>query len=115
MIKEGLKFLVSLGNPEPFRIGEYYYHDKKLVLVEVPRVETVEVRSLQGFIDFVNESKSKKSQYIHVSPDSVRLMSKSLTYSYRRDCYCEFKIDKPLDIMDRAVIKAEIKSILIIV
>jgi len=116
MILSALKYLISLSTPEPVKVGDYMFSDRELKIIEVPKIETVEVTTTLGFVQFVNASKSKRDQFIHMGSESVRLMSKALSYSYRRECYCELKLKNNFNMNDlENLIRNEIKGILIIV
>ncbi|QKS70227.1 hypothetical protein FLK61_26055 [Paenalkalicoccus suaedae] len=75
MIKEAIKYIVDLGNKEAQVIEGRHYTPETLYPVELPRVNSLEVNTLSGLVDYIqSEFDSKNPLMIHVvSPQTVKL------------------------------------------
>lgn len=86
MIQEALQYIVKLAS-EPIQVGEYRYHKDKMILIEPPHLEAIDIPSLDGFIMFCQSMKSPKDIFICLIDERLSLMSRDLKNGYHRDCY----------------------------
>ncbi|QKS71929.1 hypothetical protein FLK61_35260 [Paenalkalicoccus suaedae] len=88
MIEQAIKYLVKLGNVEAQKINERFYSTEKLYRIEDPSVDSLQVNTLSGLVEYVkSEFDTSVSLMVHVvSPTEVRVFDK-INMDKNRDTY----------------------------
>lgn len=69
MIKDAIEYIVGLGNLEVRYENGQTYSNQKLYLIEEPIAQPIQVRSLDGLIQYI------KSDYDHLGPSLIHIKS----------------------------------------
>lgn len=88
MIRDALMYIVGLST-DPVEIEGKFYHRDKLQIVDPPLIEPVEMKTLEGFADFVNSIKTPKDVFVSMKGEDVVLVRRELVNDYRRDCFAK--------------------------
>jgi hypothetical protein len=91
MIRDALQYIVGLAT-EPVEIEGKFYHRDKLKIVDPPLIEPIEMKTLEGFADFVNSIKTPKEVFVCIKGDDVVLVRRELVNDYRRDIFAKAPI-----------------------
>ncbi len=87
MIKEALEYLINLGQVKTIEVNGQTYSTERLDHVRLPKVNSVQVNSLTGLIDYIKSDFDKDAfsgNLIHVvSFDNVQLISNILADAER--------------------------------
>jgi hypothetical protein len=98
MIKDALQYLVGLDRPEERKIGDRTYTTKTVYAVEAPEPEAIEMTTLTGLVDYIQNNPDGLDFSGHI----VHVMSPSLV-ALRTQLYGEF---------DQRATRVEAKAVL---